>query len=203
MAGVFVEVCHMISIHALREEGDHRKPKQRKPKQNFNPRPPRGGRLKATVAAVFNRVFQSTPSARRATVSSGIRVFLQPISIHALREEGDTPQSGITSCSGDFNPRPPRGGRPASFMSLCEAPAYFNPRPPRGGRRGCRSLHHGVSAYFNPRPPRGGRLETTPIDIQQEIISIHALREEGDEFIRGGEYLCKKFQSTPSARRAT
>ena len=57
----------MISIHALREEGDN----------------------EATKGLAEDGQFQSTPSARRATVSSmtiGERV---KISIHALREEGD------------------------------------------------------------------------------------------------------------------
>ena len=35
------------------------------------------------------------------------------------------------------------------------------------------------------------------------FISIHALREEGDQFANLGEQPVKKFQSTPSARRAT
>ena len=34
-------------------------------------------------------------------------------------------------------------------------------------------------------------------------ISIHALREEGDESAMTTEYAENKFQSTPSARRAT
>ena len=36
----------MISIHALREEGDFRHTLQRSEHQNFYPRPPRGGRLR-------------------------------------------------------------------------------------------------------------------------------------------------------------
>ena len=77
-----------------------------------------------------------------------------------------------------FNPRPPRGGRPALmdphntqrqisihvpregddglFEDLACGTADFNPRPPRGGRL----LWPGQSRQgfdFNPRPPRGGR----------------------------------------------
>ena len=83
------------------------------------------------------------------------------ISIHALREEGDDNYllKGVTNH--DFYPRPPRGGRlydePTEVKSL-----YFYPRPPRGGR----------PAYYNRH--RGGRQ-----------ISIHALREEGDQQGRG------------------
>ena len=35
------------------------------------------------------------------------------------------------------------------------------------------------------------------------IISIHALREEGDMCLQGHSLLAKSFLSTPSARRAT
>ena len=56
-----------ISIHALREEGDKSIPGNGLPYQNFNPRPPRGGRLS----------------------SSGTNDKQVMISIHALREEGD------------------------------------------------------------------------------------------------------------------
>ena len=78
---------------------------------------------------------------------------------------------------------------------------------------------------FYPRPPRGGRLQAifTPMsgsiflstpsarrattDGQQPsggaMISIHALREEGDDGAWGGFYYWKRFLSTPSARRAT
>ena len=103
--------------------------------------------------------------------------------------------------------------------------AYFNPRPPRGGRRLLRVKSSKSSSYFNPRPPRGGRpcacweaCETLEISIHalreegdpdrhpgchDHCISIHALREEGDlNFCpECGRQL--KFQSTPSARRAT
>ena len=35
--------------------------------------------------------------------------------------------------------------------------------------------------YFYPRPPRGGRLCILSESFQHHRISIHALREEGDE----------------------
>ena len=79
----------------------------------------------------------------------------------------------------DFYPRPPRGGRPAypsTSTALCED---FYPRPPRGGRRSnpARRIqpHH-----FYPRPPRGGRLGRLCLTVPIPMISIHALREEGD-----------------------
>ena len=35
------------------------------------------------------------------------------------------------------------------------------------------------------------------------LISIHALREEGDPFVPNLDVCADRFQSTPSARRAT
>ena len=103
-----------ISIHALREEGDllvlvgikhvdkflstpsarratrpRRRPCRLHP--NFYPRPPRGGRL--IPFALRSRAistFLSTPSARRATPPGLPDAADDGISIHALREEGDT-----------------------------------------------------------------------------------------------------------------
>ena len=78
-----------ISIHALREEGDALPEMSTSLGVDFNPRPPRGGRQSLKFAASQDRQFQSTPSARRATIYCK---RLNPdtcISIHALREEGD------------------------------------------------------------------------------------------------------------------
>ena len=58
---------------------------------NFYPRPPRGGRHRRSRTNRRSRKFLSTPSARRATFTSCLPSPLKNISIHALREEGDTP----------------------------------------------------------------------------------------------------------------
>ena len=101
--------------------------------------------------------FQSTPSAKRATESRLARAVKYPISIHALREEGDLCDVGVFcsillisihalreegdahtarrgSHEGHFNPRPPRRGRLLP-RKLKRAHRHFNPRPPRRGRR--------------------------------------------------------------------
>ena len=89
----------------------------------------------------------------------------------------------------------------------------------------CGAYHQSVRHYFYPRPPRGGRPCVVLIINQFVIISIHALREEGDELPRGRAYHTRDFYprpprggrrispasrntnniflSTPSARRAT
>ena len=133
--GQCVVVVGVISIHALREEGDSYQQGLSRMWTNFYPRPPRGGRpAQSSVFESSQEQFLSTPSARRATASwTGARAG-QTISIHALREEGD-------------------------FVST-----LFSAR-----------VHN-----FYPRPPRGGRLFVFCHDVAHPCISIHALREEGD-----------------------
>ena len=124
-----------ISIHALREEGDLSVTANTTPPNNFYPRPPRGGRQETMRA---------------------ISVILSY-----------------------FYPRPPRGGRPTVLFRICAVLCNFYPRPPRGGRR---TAPPSVSntMYFYPRPPRGGRLAVHVHAGLRPCISIHALREEGD-----------------------
>ena len=195
-------VGELISIHALREEGDLTAFNAGALHFNFYPRPPRGGRL-----AVVRR------SKRRSNIS-----------IHALHEEGDSATRRPGPSTGYFYPRPPRGGRPFALASHILVTDFY-PRPPRGGRPvalpnepGNRfiSIHalreegdvkgwlratevtrflstpsarratarSALSAQvvrdFYPRPPRGGR-RILPCFFPPKII----------------------FLSTPSARRAT
>ena len=124
----------IISIHALREEGDPAATPSSTGRYDFYPRPPRGGRL----------------------VLGSVLVVAVIISIHALREEGDVPQTYRRSCPTDFYPRPPRGGRRIRGLHARGGLIYFYPRPPRGGRRHHRAADH-AGRNFYPRPPRGGR----------------------------------------------
>ena len=57
---------------------------------DFNPRPPRGGRLTTRAHCCAKALFQSTPPARGATqiVRESFQYFKR-ISIHAPREGGD------------------------------------------------------------------------------------------------------------------
>ena len=58
-------------------------------------------------------------------------------------------------------------------------------------------------SYFYPRPPRGGRRAACTLGQPVHIISIHALREEGDGKSAPACIWKGAFLSTPSARRAT
>ena len=124
-------------------------------------------------------IFLSTPSARRATLAELNALLDMDISIHALREEGDLSTRILASSvmisihalreEGDC-----RGNSPATRTR------NFYPRPPRGGRPKSWSRQSPQSNFY-PRPPRGGRprlLARLPVLLR--TISIHALREEGD-----------------------
>ena len=146
----------VISIHALREEGDQTQRLGDADGADFYPRPPRGGRRKFFRISEKSNRFLSTPSARRATFLDRIKESLYNISIHALREEGDQPTKDELNYKPDFYPRPPRGGRPvhpravrcppcisihalreegdSNLLSAATELYHFYPRPPRGGR---------------------------------------------------------------------
>ena len=196
---------------------------------------------------LFNFLFLSTPSARRATFPTSKPTRKQTYFNPRPPRGGRPTPSKTGRRGGDFYPRPPRGGRPLKddglvaikkFLSTpsarrataCEnhrtrPECYFYPRPPRGGRRAALRLLHPrrpisihalreegdmmllwsgwTVADFYPRPPRGGRRLVRGRQHRGKLISIHALREEGDpspRFARGG---AQGFLSTPSARRAT
>ena len=168
-----------ISIHALREEGDPDLQRRLRGRKYFYPRPPRGGRPKQPKRRGRRRRFLSTPSARRATIDSYLEEtkleFLSTpsarratktggsadiaigISIHALREEGDsqiwvskqsskrflstpsarraTSQNHNNTWSKSISIHALREEGDSLPIRLCQTMQYFYPRPPRGGRR--------------------------------------------------------------------
>ena len=174
------------------------------PGMNFNPRPPRGGRR-------------------------WIAIPLRPsymISIHAPREGGDSggrsgrgwrgvfqstpPARGATQATRpnhkpqkDFNPRPPRGGRPA-LLSSTSTGSPFQSTPPARGATLCVAFTVRIASLFQSTPPARGAtpipgrkspcltiFQSTPpargatsrffaVCAVTRIISIHAPREGGD-----------------------
>ena len=111
----------------------------------------------------------------------------QKISIHALREEGDVIQDGFAVLVARFLSTPSARRATTTITSSYTQDGDFYPRPPRGGRPSVRSASH-RRFYFYPRPPRGGRHFRSGHGLIAVIISIHALREEGD-VIRVGNLL--------------
>ena len=169
--------------------------------RHFYPRPPRGGRRSSSKGNGKACKFLSTPSARRATVRQSRLSGSHQISIHALREEGDTGGAGR---------------KPSKNISI-HALREEGDLPLSGAAN--------VVAIFlsTPSTRRATRLPGGLGRVPD--ISIHALREEGDkagepvtipinDFYprppRGGRRILPCFfppkiifLSTPSARRAT
>ena len=211
---------------------------------DFYPRPPRGGRHDITSNPYYFAIFLSTPSARRATPDRHPGCHDHCISIHALREEGDdelrlisgcrflflsTPSarratrrpSRRTTASGNFYPRPPRGGRPVSvamfkvrriisihalreegdldvsFVGLFEYDFY--PRPPRGGRRDIQACKNSRHDNFYPRPPRGGRRKPKPQQHMEQIYFYPRPPRGGRPY--NGSMFTKSFEISIHALR--
>ena len=122
-----------ISIHVLRVEDDKITAKYQGNIGHFNPRPPCGGRLYHFALLQFSAVFQSTSSVWRTTQMGANVSRGRIISIHVLRVEDEESRKEQYQSDGNFNPRPPCGGRPSS-MHPSAMYGNFNPRPPCGGR---------------------------------------------------------------------
>ena len=122
--------------------------------------------------------FLSTPSARRATFCGGSGGSGWPISIHALREEGDPLQSPPCALLSNFYPRPPRGGRQSALSQVIAAAQFLS--TPSARRATCPLPTTTRSARFLSTPSARRATSDSPASWQSCCISIHALREEGD-----------------------
>ena len=148
----------IISIHALREEGDRAGLPESAGRKDFYPRPPRGGRRQAVLR----------------------RMRPPDISIHALREEGDKIPSQTIDVRLDFYPRPPRGGRRAGISkppmlqtisihalreegdadgcsAECAVLVFLSTPSARRATEALANYRQMNEEDFYPRPPRGGR----------------------------------------------
>ena len=163
---------------------------------DFYPRPPRGGQ----------------PARRRR------RCQILCISIHALREEGDT-QAIVAARKIERFLSTPSARRATIWPIMLVAVASFLSTP--SARRAtceafflrrqlCISIHalreegdaaiaarRPLSNDFYPRPPRGGRRGGRRGNPLPESISIHALREEGDCFPAVRPRLAYNFYPRP------
>ena len=166
----------------------------------------------------MGRKFLSTPSARRATGHHGGRRQIHPISIHALREEGDRGHSSGCSLFCYFYPRPPRGGRPAAYSGPPSSMTFLSTPSARRATAGTAhcpdrrtiSIHalreegdekimtgSYILRDFYPRPPRGGRQHGSGQPGRSHRISIHALREEGDLTLEASIVTLSNFYPRP------
>ena len=193
----------MISIHALREEGDR----------------------VAAAQFFFDFLFLSTPSARRATCCRRHRTGRRCISIHALREEGDVPCTTNRHSLCVISIHALREEGDASQAVLPYLASYFYPRPPRGGRRrNARSTQPPPAISIHALREEGDQVRTAILDGMMQFLSTPSARRATSSrkqaawfrnyFYprppRGGRHFDLRncvflglFLSTPSARRAT
>ena len=168
---------------------------------DFYPRPPRGGR----------------------PIRDVLELCIVGISIHALREEGDVALFCLRTLLLYFYPRPPRGGRPSPHFRLVRVHLFLSTP---SARRATEEIYEKDKIQLFLSTPSARRATCCLFFLRQvDIISIHALREEGD-LIRLPRFHCapyfyprpprggrrrtaaalaatRRFLSTPSARRAT
>ena len=168
-----------ISIHALREEGDVRRPPAGHEQPQFLSTPSARRATFRLVMMTVPLVFLSTPSARRATELVGLWY-------------GDIK---------DFYPRPPRGGR-LLFLCILDALDLFLSTP--SARRATYKDTYRFRDFEFLSTPSARRATGSVANYSKtKAISIHALREEGDSTSVGCVTFWFLFLSTPSARRAT
>ena len=170
-----------ISIHALRVEGDCIFSSSSTILLRFLSTPSEWrATAKYRLEHPTDPTFLSTPSGWRATAQTFHRGSFAKVSIHALRVEGDqrfNPREVGTNC---FYPRPPGGGRLATWKKLCKRVTFLS--TPSGWRA--------TACTINANCPG-------------DDISIHALRVEGDRPGLGDIINAFIFLSTPSGWRAT
>ena len=178
--GVRLMILMVISIHALRKEGDSSLELAKQMTENFYPRPPQGGRPGQAPASVCGRM----------------------ISIHALRKEGDAAWRATRPNSEVFLSTPSARRATPNVNENSTAFWHFYPRPPQGGRPPSNMSMLLANKFLStPSARRATRRMQEPRETRS--ISIHALRKEGDAHrIRRWDSITQ-FLSTPSARRAT
>ena len=160
---------------------------------------------RATLLASSFRVndaFLSTPSARRATWLSSLSARRWRISIHALREEGDTIEQMIRCAGINFYPRPPRGGRRAVHRSdHGQQPISIHALREEGDLGSMKSESRRVLFLSTPSARRA--TATSSISLMAASIFLStpsARRATVATLLRIAK---AQFLSTPSARRAT
>ena len=162
---------------------------------NFYPRPPRGGRHRQLATGQPLHIFLSTPSARRATCSHGCRYcFAQFLSTPSARRATIPPRCFATRQK-NFYPRPPRGGRPRSSHTYC-FPDRFLSTPSARRATGWLSVRSSITRISIHALREEGDERNAETD-KPYAISIHALREEGDRKSWGTSNPQKNFYPRP------
>ena len=123
---------------------------------DFNPRPPCGGRLGGVT--VWQSEIDISIHVPRVEDDFLIRSTVKPkrISIHVPRVEDDAIDKAILYGTGTFQSTSPVWRTTTETLGTTVKVLDFNPRPPCGGRPR-KQAHNFCLRHFNPRPPCGGR----------------------------------------------
>ena len=146
--------------------------------------------------------FLSTPSARRATGSPRSSSPATTISIHALREEGDLPPRNWHTRNNIISIHALREEGDVCGRSTT-GPSWRFLSTPSARRATAFQLVTGRYFTFLSTPSARRATAVTQQAVYTPVISIHALREEGDHCAIAVLAQTFQFLSTPSARRAT
>ena len=139
----------------------------------FNPRAPRGARLRSGDSFGRSGVFQSTRPSRGATVFHQKNYQQQGISIHAPLAGRDRAMICARLISKLFqSTRPSRGATGTSRLFWDDNDISIH--APLAGRDRLNHVVPPPAAYFNPRAPRGARREEFDRLAAIVGISIHA-----------------------------
>ena len=183
-----------ISIHTFLAEGDFIIEIVSPSSRNFNPHLPCGRRRPQQAYCITALAFQSTPSLRKATLTSLNNASIQCISIHTFLAEGDISQVRPGSPSCHFNPHLPCGRRPLYGAMLGDneafqsTPSLRKATCPRDSIGICRniSIHTFLAEgdsyrkrsavfyqYFNPHLPCGRRQNESNYEIPRQYFNPH------------------------------
>ena len=149
-------------------------------------------------------LFLSTPSARRATSTDLSSAHNQLwISIHALREEGDSCAAcgRISSVKISIHALREEGDWIACAMPEPEVLFLSTPSARRATFLRSGLFPYSIAISIHALREEGDHRPYS--QYLQQNISIHALREEGDMTVEVDDPDIFEFLSTPSARRAT
>ena len=124
---------------------------------HFNPRAPRGARLRIIGNLMDIYRFQSTCPARGTTIRRNAKII-----------------------SKDFNPRAPRGARHSRCRSY-GVWRYFNPRAPRGARQTSSNIVTIKLEFQSTCPARGTTPEISRLIVRQQFQSTCPARGTTDD----------------------
>ena len=104
-----------------------------------------------------------------------------PISIHALRVEGDVGREGGNQLQRQISIHALRVEGDPHYGARGDARGGISIHALRVEGDGIKKAVKDVAKDFYPRPPGGGRPELSVVPDLPDFISIHALRVEGDQ----------------------